>query len=725
MDSEGQQRDLPLWEYDGNQPPIPPQYQQPVQDMGSTLSYGQGMGYPHYSQPSQPIPMLPQDRLRQLREERARRQQRPAPSKRTSIFPRKLFNRTAKNRVGLSNHQPQLPHALPGSPPSVKTVPLAQFSPVLSLPSRETASVLSADRTKAGGLVASGGVSLDSGMVQRVRIQRDTVLLTGAFIFSDVLGLVRTVLLTSVLGANGFSDAYFQAFLIPDAIFNMVAGGALGSAFIPVFTKYMVGENDEKTAWHVSSAALNLAITVMMVLALLAISVAGQIIPLYNPRPASMSLQDYTTHISLIISLARIMLLQAILLGGSVILSSILQAKKRFLLPAIASALYNVGIIAGLLPGLILLLAGHRNDTVAVYGASWGVVIGAALQVIIPLPELIKVGMCYRFTFDWRHPGIIQIARQMIPRIINAAMLSFSTAVDRYLISSFGLLFSATIVAGLVTQYTQALQLLLIPWSIFGATFATAAFPTLAENIARNRLDRYRATIMGTLRSILFLAIPSSIGLIVLGLSIIQVLFEHGLFTYYDAMQTVYPLVGFAIGLAGLSALEILTRSFYALRDSKTPVIISVIQFVFKIALSIILISLSAFGTSWGIAALAFSTSVATTLEAVVLLLLLQQRIGGFELRNLARFIVRVLLAAAIMGLCILVLRLLLDWIVPTAPEASDQALGVSGTIRALSKLILEVFVGLFVYLRVARLIGIEELEPVRRVLQRFKLTWI
>ncbi len=444
MDSEGQQPGLTS-HYDRNQPPIPPRYQQPVQDMGGTLNYGQGMGYPYYNQPSQPMPMLPQDRLRQLREDRIRRQQRPVPSKRTSIFPHKLFNRMTKNRV-----EP----------------------------------------------VAPVGVSLDSGLIQQVRIQRDTALLSGAFIFSDVLGLVRTVLLTSVLGANGFSDAYFQAFLIPDAIFNMVAGGALGSAFIPVFTKYMVGENDEKTAWHVSSAALNLAIIVMIVLALLAMSVAGRIIPLYNPRPASMSLQDYTNHINLIVSMARIMLLQAILLGGSVILSSILQAKKRFLLPAIASALYNVGIIAGLLPGLILLLTGHRNDTVAVYGASWGVVIGAALQVIIPLPALVKVGMRYRFTFDWRHPGIIQIARQMVPRIINAAMLSFSTAVDRYLISSFGLFFSATIVAGLITQYTQALQLLLIPWSIFGATFATAAFPTLAENIARNRLDRYRATIM-------------------------------------------------------------------------------------------------------------------------------------------------------------------------------------------------------------------------------------
>lgn len=572
--------------------------------------------------------------------------------------------------------------------------------------------------------LAIGQPQQNTGMIQRVRIQRTTMLLTATFIFSDILGLVRSALLIGVLG-SGSASAYFQAFLIPDTIFNLVAGGALGSAFIPVFTKHMVEDHDEKTAWHVSSAALNLAIAIMIVLALLAMIFAGPIIQLYNPPSAALSPQAYNNQISLIVSLARIMLLQAILLGGSVIISSILQAKQQFLLPAIASALYNVGTIVGLLPGLFLLLAGHPANMVAIYGATWGVVMGAALQIIIPLPGLIKAGLRYRFTFDWRHPGIVQIARQMVPRIINAVMLSFSTGVDRNLISSLGFLFSASIVAGLVTQYTTAFQIFLIPWSIFGATIATAAFPTLAENVARKRFDRYRATITETLRSILFLAIPSTIGLIVLGLTIVQVLFEHGQFKYFDATQTVYPLAGFAIGLVGLATLEILTRSFYALRDSKTPVIISIAQFILKVALSILLISLAAFGSGWGTAALAFSTSVATTLEAMILLFLLQQRIGGFEIRKLGRFILQVSLAAALMGICLLALRLLLDLILPTVPGSRDAPLGTGETMLALLKLALEVFVGLFLYLKMARLVRIEELEPVRRVLQRFKLTWI
>jgi len=438
-----------------------------------------------------------------------------------------------------------------------------------------------------------------------------------------------------------------------------------------------------------------------------------------------MALVAYSAQINLIVSLARIMLLQAILLGAGVIVTSILQAQERFLLPAIGSAVYNVGIIVGLLPGLFLLLTGHPNNTVAVYGATWGVVIGAVLQIAIPLPGLFKVRMHYSFSFDWRHPGIIQMARQMMPRILNAAMLSFSTGVDRFLISFLGVLFASDVVSGLITQYAQAFQLLLIPWSIFGATIATAAFPALAENIARNRLDRYRATIMETLRSILYLSIPASVGLIVLGLTLVQVLFEHGHFDFNDAVLTAYPLAGFAIGLTGLSAVEILTRSFYALPDTRTPVTISIIQFIFKIALSLVLISFAAFGPGWGTAALAFSTSVASTLEAVALLWLLQQRIGGFELRKLLSFIGQVLLAAAIMGICVILARLLLDLILQTYPKNNTQALGAGGTFLAAIKLIIEMFVGLFIYLRAARFLGIEELEPVKRVLRRFKLSWI
>src|SRR5258708_25271090 len=154
---------------------------------------------------------------------------------------------------------------------------------------------------------------------------------------------------------------------------------------MPGFTKYMVGENDEESAWHISSAALTLAIVIMLVLATIAMIFAGQIIPLYNPKSPSVSLQEYNAHIGLIVSLARIMLLQAIILGGGVILNAVLNARQNFLLHAIGTVLYNIGLIVGLLPGVYMAYHGQRNDALAVHPATWRVLIRALLLVPIQL----------------------------------------------------------------------------------------------------------------------------------------------------------------------------------------------------------------------------------------------------------------------------------------------------------------------------------------------------
>ncbi len=716
------------------QQPLPPRYQEPIADMGSSLGLGQGMEYQYYEtpQPSQHLPALRQARLQQLREERMRRQQRRMQPDVTSIFQSWSQNRSAEARPPFLATSAQMsPSWRAGAAPSMRQgAPTATPMEVSPIPPTDSLPILAQSSPSgqvidpASSLLPASEASQDTGMIQRVNIRRATFILTGAFVVSRVFGLLRTLLFAFVFGAGATSDAYLQAFFIPDFIFNVVAGGALASAFIPVFTKYMAGDNDEKSAWHIASAALNLAIAIMLVLALLAIIFAGQIIPLYNPKPTAESPQVYAAHINLIISLARIMLLQAIVLGGGVIVTSILNARQHFLLPAIGTVLYNVGIIIGLLPGVYLAHHGQRSDlTFAAYAATWGVVLGAILQVAIQIPGLVKVGMRYTFSFDWRHPGVIQIGRMMVPRIINAAMLYFSIFVDRYLITYLGVLFAADLVNGLVTQYYQALQILLLPLGIFGMAVSTAAFPTLAENVAKGRFDRLRGIIQETLRSILFLSIPSSVGLIVLGLPIVQVLLEHGAYNLQSAIFTTFPLAGFAIGLAGLSSVEILTRSFYALRDSITPVIVSVLQFIFKIALSLILINMAVWGPQWGTFALAFSTSIAGTLEAIVLIWLLNERVGELQLRALANFTGRIILAALTMGVGVFIIRFVLDRVLVTTREG--VGLGIGGSLLALIKLSIELFVGIIIYIRVARRLGIEELGPVKRVLDRLKLSWI
>lgn len=581
--------------------------------------------------------------------------------------------------------------------------------------------------------------SQDTGMIQKARIGKATMILSGAFIASRILGLLRTSMFAYVFGTGITSDAFLQAFLVPDLIFNIVAGGALSSAFIPIFTHYMIGERDEKTAWHIASSALNLAIALMMALALLAIIFAPWLVPLYNPDVPAVEL-------GLIISLSRIMFLQSIVLGGGVIITSILNAKQNFLQPAIGTVVYNVGLILGLVPGIFIVShidTAHltsaqvastflSHQTTAVLFATWGVIIGALLQVAVQIPAIIKVGMRYQLSFDYRHPGVIQIGRQMVPRVVNAAMLYVSTFVDRGLILVMVAPLPLIDQNGHITQYYQALQLILLPLGIFGMAISTAAFPTLAENVTRGRFDRVRAIIQDTLRSILFMSIPSSVGLIVLGLPIIQVLLQHGAYSLDSAESTAVPLAFFALGLVGLASVEILTRSFYAMRDSRTPVIVSVAQFILKIALSILFLSIiflnsvSVTTISWGLGALALSTSLAGLLEALVLLWLLQQRIGGLELRALGIFTGRVLLASGAMGIALLILRFILDHVLVTTNPG--QTLGVIGTIMAFIKLLLELGASLIVYIRVTRMLGIEEFwnqGPIKRVLERLKLSWI
>ena len=748
--------------------------------MGASLGYGQGMEYQYFNapQPSQPLPLMRQARLQQLREERMRRtQQRVGGTGSAGGVGGSVKDLTnlLKSRLRQSSERakspepfaqpplgansptyPQSPPAQPGLPPQqIQPAQQAQqwpqgqmapyeMSPSLLLPPNELSPSLHRPanlppilqqspaalpgrdgQSGLNGLTPAGQVPQDTGMLQRARIGQATMILTGAFVASRILGLLRTSMFAYVFGTSATSDAFLQAFLVPDLIFNIVAGGALSSAFIPVFTQYMIGEQDEKKAWHVASSALNLAVAIMMALAGLAIIFAPVIVPLYNPG-LNPHIPSEKSELYLIISLSRIMFLQSIILGAGVIVTSILNAKQDFLRPAIGTVLYNVGLIAGLLPGIFIVAdRSAAHETTAVFLATWGVVLGALLQVGVQIPSLLQVGMRYRFTFDYRHPGVIQIGRQMVPRVINAAMLYFSTFVDRGLILLMVAGLPLLVSNGYITQYYQAFQLVLLPLGIFGMAISTAAFPTLAENVTRGRMDRVSGIIQDTLRTILFMSIPSSIGLIVLGLPIIQVLLQHGAYSLASAQGTAIPLAFFAFGLAGLASVEILTRSFYAMRDSKTPVLISIAQFIFKIALSIIFIQIAVnWGIAWGLGALALATSIAGLLEAFVLLWLLDQRVGGLALHAMRTFVIRVLLASLAMGVAIFVVRLFLDLVLSTYHDR----LGLGDTLLALIKLLLELATGVIVYIRATRLLGIEDFwkqGPVKRVLERLRLSWI
>jgi putative peptidoglycan lipid II flippase len=574
---------------------------------------------------------------------------------------------------------------------------------------------------------------------QGTSVSGAALLLTSASFVSRFLGLLRGSLFSHI-GTNQFTDAYTQAFNLPDLVYNVVAGGALVSAFIPVFNLYMMGKKDEKTAWHVASSALNISTVFLMFLALLGMLFTPQIIHIYY----------FTTPVSeqgTIVSLMRIMFLQSVIMGAGVIISSVLNARGNFVLPAIGSILYPIGMIIGLIPSFLLKQSVSHStsaiDYTTVYYASWGVVLGAALMVAVQIPGLWKVGMEYRPVFDWSHPGFRQMVRQMIPRMANALMITMSQYVDILLIS---VLIAYVNLPGLQIQYRNAFTIVSIPLGVI-TPLATASFPRMAEYAAESRLNELRTLIIESLQSVIFIALPSCLGMVMLSLPLVQVLYEHGQFTLSDAQSTAIPLICYAFGLPGLALVEILTRPFYAMRQSRLPVFISLMQLGLKIALSIVLLNPSVWlaqtvlgslfptvlnplllSVAWGMGALALGTAISSLLEAMALLWVLHNQLGGLRPRALIVFTGKVLIAMAVLIVVLGGSYHGLGLILQTPDYGGALSMPISGSVIVGIKLLISGMLGGFAYLRTSRylhLLGGTELRPVNRLLTRLHLAWI
>ncbi|HLY30371.1 MAG TPA: murein biosynthesis integral membrane protein MurJ [Ktedonobacterales bacterium] len=528
---------------------------------------------------------------------------------------------------------------------------------------------------------------------------RATTIVTGALIVSRILGLLRTTLFAATFGGGFQASAFTNAFTLPDTIFNIVSGGALASAFIPVFTSYLIEKRDRNTAWYVASVALNAAIAVLVVLCGLGIIFARPFLEL--------TMAPFFQHCNtgcqgpLIVSLTRVMLLQPIFLGAATITIAILQARQSFVLPAIGQVIYTGSLVGGIMAtqadNRYQIFGGHLG----IYGPTWGVVVGAALQFFIQIPGLFGAKMAYKPALNVLHPGVVEIGKLMLPRLLNAAILYVSVFINRDLL---GLLNQQAATFGYVTAFS----LVMLPQGIFGMAVSQAAFPTLAAFVAAGEWTRLRETVVRTIKGISYLAIPSALGMIVLADPISRVILAHGAFEISQLPFTVQPLIFFSIGLTGLALVEILTRSFYAIQDTRTPTIVSILQFMFLIGMSIILLPLGSGG-------LALASSLAWTGEALTLILLLRPRLAGLDLKDLGMFTLSATLAAVAAALtALLVYRILiLPFVLPIGETSKTE------TFKMLFRLALSGGAGAGVYLFFSRFLAIDDVVPFDRLLKR------
>ncbi|MDI6703548.1 MAG: murein biosynthesis integral membrane protein MurJ [bacterium] len=445
---------------------------------------------------------------------------------------------------------------------------------------------------------------------------------------SRISGYIRDMSIASSFGANFITDAFFVAFTIPNMLRQLLGEGALSVAFIPIFTRYF--GKDKKEAWRLGSIVVNLLFVISSLIAILGIIFSPIIIKII--APGFKGEEAYP----LAVKLTRIMFPFVILISLSALIMGILNSCRHFFLPAIAPILLNLGMIAS-----IYLLC--PAFTQPIIGLAIGVLIGGFGYLIIQIPGLIKHKMRYQLTFDLSHPGLREISHLFIPAILGLAA-------SQMILIFIGRILASYLVVGSVSFLYFANRLIQLPTSLFGVAIATVSFPSISEYAAINQPHKVKDTFLYSLKMVIFTTIPVTIGLIILGKPIIQVLFQRGEFSEASVQDTYSCLFYYSFGLIGYSSLKVIIRTFYALKDAITPLKVGLLIILVNVILSLILMRpLEASG-------LALATSISSLLNVSILLIILEKRIGHMVSKEMLIFFLRVLFAAGIMGLICLFL---------------------------------------------------------------------
>ncbi len=529
---------------------------------------------------------------------------------------------------------------------------------------------------------------------RRHAILRSASMVSGALLVSRVSGLVRETVMAHLFGAGRVYDAFSLGFRIPNLARDLFAEGALSSAFVPIFSECLAGRG-KKAAAELANLVGTALIVVVGVICVLGVMFSPALVGLLAPGWESADPGKF----ALAIALTRIMFPFLLLVALAAQAMGVLNACDRFGVPALASTLFNLGSVGfGVMLGWWL---GPRLGLSAIEGMAWGVVLGGALQLAWQIPSLYRLGFRYRPRFDWAHPGLRRIVRLMGPAIIGAAAVQVNVAVNTN--------FASTIVDpvrgvnGPVSWLQFAFRFMQLPLGLFGVAIAAATLPSISRSSASGNLDEFRRTLADSLGMVLLLTIPSSVGLVVLGDSMIAAIYQGRRFEAYDTHQTAVALSCYAVGLAGYAAIKILAPAFYALGRARVPMLVSLASIAINFAAAFSMIRWAGLRQ----AGLALATSGVSLFGAAALFWVLRGRIGGLHGRELVRTTVKIALASVLMGLA-----------VAATSRGVEVSLGLSRLAR-LADVALSVPVGLLVFAGACRILQVAELDAARRLLWR------
>ena len=521
----------------------------------------------------------------------------------------------------------------------------------------------------------AGGPTISAGRV----LVTASLILTAAALASRLLGWIRLLVIGSQFGAGRELDAWFAAFRIPDAIFQLVVAGALSAALIPVFSSYRA-RGQEVEAWRLASSVINLVLIALAGLSLVMAIFAPVLVPIVAP-----GFDAPTTELA--VRMTRVMLISPVLIGMGAVVTGILNSYQQFTVPAIAPLLYNLAIIAA-----AIFLA----PIMGVEGLAVGVAVGSLAHLAIQVPSLARVGQRYDLTIGLAHPGVRRVAWLMGPRMLGLAAGQLNFLVSTVLASGLP--------EGSLTAYNYAFQLSQIPVGVVGVSIAVALFPTLSQDAALGRIGAIRSQVAGAIRVLLFVAAPLIAVMIVLREPLTAVFYQYGAFGEDATERTSSALLFFAVGLGGHIVVHVLTRTFYAMQDTRTPVTWAIVAVAINVPLMAWLVG------PMGVEGLALALSISAVLEVLGLLWSLHRRIDNVEEASIVRSLGRALVAGTAAAL------LMLGGI--TLLEGSLAGLLENAVGRLLILLVLA-GAGGAVYLVVAAALRAPELVQLRALLHR------
>jgi len=513
-------------------------------------------------------------------------------------------------------------------------------------------------------------------MSEKKHITKAASVIGIATLSSRILGFVRDCIIAKLFGTAQSAQAFVIAFTIPNMLRDLVGEGATNAAFVPVLSEYKIHHSKEEF-WQLANVVLNIMLVVLSVISILGVIFAPVIVRIIAPGFISQPEKLKET-----IILTQIMFPYILLIGLTAYGTGVLNSLKHFSMPALGPCLMNIAMIV-----IPLIFSPRMRDSVLALAIA--VLIGGILQLSIQIPVLYKKGLRCRWKIDFKHPAVRQIGRLLVPRALASSVYQLNIVVNRMCSS-----LTQIVGEGAPAALYYANRLFQFPLAIFGIALAQAALPTLSEQAQDKTLVKFKETFSFALGLIFFISLPAAMGLGVLRVPITQVLFQHGRFDVYSTQITATAVLFYSLGLVFYASNNILTSSFYSLKDTLTPVKVAVGSLIFNIFLNILLMK------PFKVGGLALSTTLSGALSFILLLLFLRKKIGFLNGKKIIKDFFKIFISSVIMGVIIFILK---DKFYANIQNAAILMKAIY--------LVAFLFVGMFVYLIAAFMFKVEQIS--------------